>query len=212
MIINSEQPEIVAEQINLDVHEMMYYLYYPISLKGSADYIWEERLEFIRPLINEITKRDIGLCRDKYVYLTIKNMFVEPNSYGNRAGWHSDGFGTNDINYLWYSSNPTEFCLGRFDVSEDDQQSLLDFETQSQDNKKIYRRKSKSLIRLTTDNIHRVAINKQGGYRCFIKVSISDHEYNLKGNSINNLLDYDWKFHDRDKLRNMEHSDKDFKN
>ncbi|MBZ5864318.1 hypothetical protein LAG72_24625, partial [Escherichia coli] len=49
--------------------------------------------------------------QDSFVYLSVKILHVTPDAPGNRPGWHSDGFLTNDLNYIWADRNPTEFFI-----------------------------------------------------------------------------------------------------
>lgn len=61
-----------------------------------------------------------------------------------------------------------------------------------------------SLYRIDPSHIHRVALNKSGGSRCFVKISLSEHKFNLEGNSINPAISGGWKFYMRSEIRNME--------
>ena len=78
-----------------------------------------------------------------------------------------------------------------FKITEDCEASLKEFEEQV-DIRNIVTYPNKTLLKLTPANIHRVSESKQEGFRTFVKISVSKHKYNLKGNSHNYLLDYDW--------------------
>ena len=61
----------------------------------------------------------------------------------------------------------------------------------------------KTLMRLDPSVIHAAPeIPAPGGERSFFKVSFSNSRYNLRGNSRNYLLDYDWPMYDRAAVRN----------
>ena len=38
---------------------------------------------------------------DSYMYLTVKRQYQSKSKLFNRPGYHSDGFLTDDINYIW---------------------------------------------------------------------------------------------------------------
>jgi hypothetical protein len=46
----------------------------------------------------------------------------------------------------------------------------------------------KHLLRLDESVIHRVAENFTSGMRTFVKVSVSEHRYDLEGNSVNHTF------------------------
>lgn len=204
----SKEPNILGE-FPLVPPEVMYYLYLPISLRGWSDYRIPYNLRWLSPILSRIESVvNEQVWKNNYIYVTCKNFFVEPGTYGNRPGWHADGFQTKDLNYLWYNWNPTQFCVQEFDVDADDMKALGQFEEQANsENIKMY--PTNHLIEIDSTMVHRVGINHEGGLRCFVKISISEHRYNLGGNSHNPLLDYNWEFHSREKERNME-SNKDY--
>lgn len=43
-----------------------------------------------------------------------------PNCSFNRMGYHSDGFLTDDINYIWCDNNPTIFNISAFNLTLDE--------------------------------------------------------------------------------------------
>ena len=89
--------------------EMMLYQYLPICIDNTI--CIPERLRWIEPLLEHV---QIGY--GDYVYLTAKRLYATPENKGNRGGWHSDGFMTNDVNYIWYDSMPTEFAVQKFSL------------------------------------------------------------------------------------------------
>ncbi len=120
----------------------------------------------------------------------------------NRKGYHSDGFLTNDINYVWCDKNPTVFNYSPFKLTLDDTISMKEMEEQANEEAiEIY--PENSLLRLDQYNIHKVSENKGLVLRTFVKVSFSTDKYDLKGNSKNHLLDYNWNMRDRKKERNI---------
>lgn len=214
-------PPKVLGEIDLNPTEHMLYLYLPILMPGKMMQL-PKRLDFIRPLIKPILM-DVMEDRDlfdKYVYVTAKTCWVEPGAPGNRPGWHADGFGSDgDLNYIWYDMNPTEFAMLPFsNIPTDDMAMLAKIEEQIN----IYRHihlggspsfdpivtyPNKTLLRLDESVVHRVNPNPKPGLRTFIKISVSKHKYNLKGNSHNYLFDYDWKMFDRADIRNTDNKD-----
>jgi len=193
----------VVDAIKLDPQEMCFVQYLPIGMaerEGLGDFInIPENLSWVRPLINSVWIED-KINLDNYIYLTVKHLYVTPSNMGNRPGWHSDGFGTDDINYIWCDQYPTEFCIQDFDITEDCETSLKEMEDQARVlNIKTYG--ENTLLRLDKYNIHRTPVIGEG-YRTFIKISISKNRYNLKGNAHNYLFDYDWEMMVRSDIRN----------
>ena len=189
----------------LEPQEFMYYLYLPISLKYSYGVSLPDRLRFVNPLITLVC-RDADWV-DKYIYLTVKSMFVDSQCIGNRGGWHIDGFQSNgDLNYIWYSENPTEFAVQEFvNIPNDDEQSMVEIEQQI-DHSKIKTYPAGWLLKLDEGVVHRATPNARACFRTFIKITVSDHQFKGFGNSRNYLLDYDWPVSKRKTLeRNLDH-------
>jgi hypothetical protein len=132
-------------------------------------------------------------------------MYQMPNCSFNRMGWHSDGFLTDDINYIWCDKYPTIFNKSNFILSPDDTLSIQEMEMQADPLNDVTYNENQ-LIRLDQFNIHKVAPVKSGGMRTFLKVSISKDKYDLIGNSHNYLLNYDWKMKQRKEQRNIPQS------
>lgn len=200
--MNYGKPPIDLGHVEVDFKEVMYYLYMPVKMPGQVAYIFEPRLRPISGLLNRIAK-DLTSeqWKDSYVYVTIKRMYVGEGISPNRPGWHADGFGSDDLNYIWMDALPTEFSIGEFDITDDHLISLREFEEQAPNNKTV-NYPLQHLLKLDPYVVHRVARATDQIMRTFIKVSVSRHKYNLKDNSINHELDYNWEMHDRDKVRN----------
>jgi hypothetical protein len=210
--------------------ESCFYLYLPIKMAGDNPFNQiriPERLLSFKPLVDVVINRltwfptlsvrdrlpKYKFVRERYIYLTVKHMLVNPDFWGNRGGAHTDGFGTDDMNWIWYDENPTEFCGGEFNITPDHNKSLEEFEEQwNYKNQVTY--PNKHLLELTPFVVHRVARVTRYMMRTFVKISLSEHQYNLTGNSHNYLFDYKWEMHDRQAVRNMErykeHQNADF--
>ena len=195
-------PKIIAGNVDPVLDEVLYCLYMPVSLPGSTTCTLPPHLEPFRDMLDIIYHDDRMLWHLSYVYITVKRQYVGPNISANRPGWHSDGFGTNDINYLWYDSLPTLFNDSEFNVTEDHIKSLEEFEEQAlSENNKTY--PCKTLLKLDPSVVHRVQLASHDHMRTFVKVSLSFNRYNLKGNSRNHYLDgTDWVMYDREEIRN----------
>lgn len=190
--------------INVSLPEVMYYLYLPIKLRGIEHIHLPQPLHPLSELIRAVA-RDLGdqAWLDNYIYITVKKMFVSPSVTANRPGWHADGFDTDDLNYVWYDCLPTEFAVGpNFNITEGDHvKSLQEFESQANKNvNTIY--PNKHLLKLDPYVVHRVATAHEQMMRTFVKISVSKDQYNLKDNSINHGLAYNWKTYDRATVRN----------
>ncbi len=197
-------------QIEIDNDEMMYYQYLPVKMANSRDVFLEDRLRpFFHLLMTCITDYSnvYGLEEYKasYIYLTVKSMFVNPNCSYNRPGYHSDGFMTDDINYIWSDKFPTVFNSSSFELVQDDTLSLMQMFYQAITDYE-FTFPNKTLLRLNQFNIHKVGPVTENTMRTFVKVSFSKDKYDLKGNSHNHLFDYEWEMKDRKTERNMPQS------
>lgn len=187
-------PKILGE-FDIEATEFCYVQYLPIALPGD---IWRipPNLMWVAPLMN-----CVEVWATDYVYLTVKHVFVSGSDCGNRPGWHSDGFGTDDLNYIWCDRSPTEFAIQPFKLSADCSTSMQEMEDQFVHGTEIVY-PPKTLLLLDQGVIHRTPTFCAPGYRTFVKISVSKHRYNLKGNAHNYLLDYDWDMVERTAERN----------
>lgn len=216
----SSNGPIVIKEFFLPDTEFCQYLYLPVVMQGTRQLILEERLRYLEPMIMtaiSFHEQTLSGAFDHYVYLTIKRTFVPKDIHQNRPGWHSDGFGTDDVQYIWYDKTPTEFMVGDFEVSTDDVQSMLDMEFFAQKiawfqsghikeySGTFMRPDPYLLLRIDQHDIHRTTPALTSGPRTFIKITISKHIYAQEGNSHNYGIDYDWKLARRDIARNQPH-------
>lgn len=188
-------PTVIAENLVLEPTEMCYVQYLPIWIPGVGFSV-PDNLHWIRPLL-----RRIEIDPTRYTYVTVKHIYVSGSDCGNRPGWHSDGFGTDDINYIWCDRCPTEFAIQPFSLSEDCENSMKEMENQFIAGTEVVYPVN-TLLRLDPSVIHRTPTNCEPGYRTFVKVSVSRDQYNLKGNAHNYGLKYYWTMVDRKVERN----------
>lgn len=206
--------------IDLDFDEMLFWMYCPIKVPGWA-FTLPAQLHQFSPIV-DMAKTDMvhraslagklpELDAITYVYLTAKTLWVDGKYVGNRPGWHTDGFGTDDINYIWSSRAPTEFFVTRepVEISDDCDKSMEEMERmfsladwRSPDYAaETYR--DKHLLRLDPTVMHRTPVFVQPGMRTFVKVSISKNRYNLRGNAVNHDLPAShWPLIERETSRN----------
>lgn len=207
MKIYGSEPVEIASDVIVDNLEMYFYQYLPIHLKGSTTFAIPERLNNLKGIIDlccyDFGKNIDGNINDYHIYLTAKCLYVPSGENLNRMGWHCDGFMTDDINYIWCDCIPTEYVIGEFELIQDHEKSI------DQMNRLFYHSeplkcKPNSIYRLDETVIHRCDYNRSrhAVLRNFVKISFSKEKYNLKGNSRNYLLDYDWEMKERDAHRN----------
>lgn len=200
-----KEPVIVGN-FDIKCQEMMFYQDMPIKL--IDDYVkHEKRLDIFYNIVQEscedfVENFNYGKYMDSYIYIGAKHLFQPENQSYNRPGWHSDGFGSDDINYIWSNKFPTVFNTSKFNLSQCDKKSMQEMEEQAlPENDIVY--PEGSLLRLDQYNIHRVATNTPAGMRTFVKVTFSKNKFNLLGNTHNYLLDYDWEMKPRSLERNI---------
>lgn len=182
--------------------EMLHYLYLPVVMEGSEIRL-PRRLEFARTAI----RIAMAYARpSRYIYLTARRGFATPDNPINRPGWHTDGFGTDDENFVWCDRWGTQIAGQKFtDISTDHRESARQFEDQVV-GQAVYPIRTKMLYYFDPFVVHNVPyIPAPGGMRSFMKISFSPYQYNLIGNSHNHLFDYEWEMFDRDEVRNDPH-------
>ena len=198
-------PVEIASDVIVDNSEMYFYQYLPIHITGGYIAI-PEQLRRLNPIINIVLEdfyKNFGKWFEYKIYLTAKCLYVKGGENINRMGWHCDGFMSDDINYIWSDTIPTEYVTGEYQLKQDHQKSI------EQMNRLFYHSeplkcKPNSIYRLDETVIHRCDYNrsKHAVLRHFVKVSFSKDRYNLKGNSHNYLLNYNWDMEERDEFRN----------
>ena len=190
----------VVDSICIPDCELTYVLYMPVRLPGSTVVI-PEHLAGYAPLVDAALDHEGAAAAGWYVYLTVKRLWVEPGCIGGRLGWHTDGFGTDDVNYIWADADPTEFCIQPFELSDDHEISMRQMEEQARP-ENIVAYQPLDLIRVDARHVHRCPVNPKPGYRTFARVSISRDRYDMIGNAHNYGLDYNWIMHPRGAVRN----------
>lgn len=194
----------------VECQEMMFYQYLCIKMTGQRQPICEDRLKPFFAIIGAaccdfIGEFGLNKYMDSHVYVTAKNLYQTGKCSFNRSGYHSDGFMTDDINYIWSNKNPTIFNATDFNLSNHDTESLKQMEEQADSAKELCY-DNNELLRLTQFCIHKVNDDQEAGIRTFLKISFSVDKYDLIGNSINHELAYDWEMRPRKNERNIPQS------
>lgn len=191
-------PPQVIGSFDFDWTEYMHYLYLPVQMPGHEGIRIPPNLEFVRTVVERIV---VNEGHDSYVYVTARRGYATPGNPLNRPGWHADGFGTRDVNYIWHDGGATMFAEHAFgDISSDHVVSMRQFAERA---RVTYRYADRTLLRLDPFVVHAAPdIAPPGGERAFVKISLSDSCYNLLGNSHNHAFDYDWKMWSREEIRN----------
>ncbi len=204
-MIYNKKPKVLG-LFDVNIEEYFSYTYLPIKLPKQSNPTVERRLSIFNEMIGRACCDfigDFGLDRyiNSYAYLTAKHQSQKGDQGFNRPGWHSDGFMTDDISYIWSNKQPTIFNDSDFILTQDDAISMGEMEQQA-DPENNYNYRNNTLIRMDQYTIHKVG-NYEDGDRAFIKICFSDDIYALKGNSINYELDYKWEYHTRKATRNI---------
>jgi hypothetical protein len=200
------QPDVIGKpRVGLPYNDSKYFLYMPIKMAGDNRIHVPDDFsafsEIISMAVNAEFRRKACL-ENLYIYVSIETSPLKAGIYQKRPGWHADGFLTDDVNYIWYDQLPTEFCIQKFDITQDHSISMEQFADQARE-ENIVTYPAFHLIRMTQHNVHRAALPTENRHsRTFIKISFSEHKYNLKGNTINPFFNYNWKMYDREEVRN----------
>jgi hypothetical protein len=116
-------PQIAQRGLDLDWTEFMHYLYLPVVMPGQGDEMrLPPNLEFARPVVDYVLQAEgfVSMDDPRYVYVTARRGFAAPGNPLNRPGWHADGFGTDDVNYIWADAYPTRIAEGEMEGISDD--------------------------------------------------------------------------------------------
>ena len=198
---------VAVDRIQVACTEMMFYQYLPVKLVGGTEIKREWRLRPFDELIGRACCDFVGAYGlDRFVasniYLTVKHLYQSPGCPFNRPGYHSDGFMTDDVQYIWSNRNGTIFNGSQFVLTLDDELSMREMERQA-DPYLDYTFPDCTLVRMDERVIHRVAEPQALELRTFFKLSFSADRYDLEGNSINGMLAYDWPMRKRLDRRNV---------
>jgi hypothetical protein len=190
---------------NFELPEVMYYLYLPVVMDDSPVKL-PPNVEICRDLINQAIifgERHRPGRSYRYAYLSARKGWASPDNPLNRPGWHCDGFGSNDMNFVWWAGPGTRFTYQRLtDISDDHLISMRQFEEQIRP-EFVYTPTEKNLYGISPLCVHATPlIAAPGCMRQYVKVSLSNERYNLENNSHNYLFDYDWPLHSREETRN----------
>jgi hypothetical protein len=199
--------------VDLSPKEMMFWLYLPVKIPNSSKLSVPPNLLQFHPIIslsciNAVRNYGHDYLDDKYVYISAKVMHISPGNPGNRPGWHSDGFLSEDLNYIWADCSPTYFWEPRHAIClpEDHIESIKVMEDVCESTPEFIKTyPDKHLLRLDQTVLHRVGDVRKPMVRSFVKISISKDKYDLVGNSINHDLNLNWKYYERSQIRNHPH-------
>lgn len=186
-------------QFEIDCPEFVYHVYMPIKMADSDQVRVPPHLGCFYPLIEQVMF--LGAHTGRYMYLTVKKMYIPKGHDANRRGWHLDGYGSDDENFIWSDCLPTEFVTGQFNLSPDHAVSLEQMQHQAA-GRAVKTFPQNSLLALDQTNVHRVAVCDADCVRTFCKISVSGERYNLAGNAHNYLFNYDWPMVARQAARN----------
>lgn len=185
----------VKTELLLDTTQLDFcnHAYMCISQEGSSEYSIPANLEdIVNPILSNIYELSPYLYDNDYrynCYLTIKHEYVNGGSFGNRPGWHIDGFKSDQHNFIWFDILPTEVCVGKFRLSDDHELSLDEMTIQSKD-KFNHLLTENTLYEMNQSCVHRPGINNTRSpyLRTFIKITFSKELFNCFGNAWNYKL------------------------
>jgi len=216
-------PPVLLGKYDFSLPEVMYYLYLPVFMEEAGHEYGDTTAEGLRlPPALECCRSLIEHAmilqnrQFRYIYLSARKGWATPDNPLNRPGWHCDGFGTDDMNFIWWRGPGTRFATGDFgEISKDHNESMNQFTKRIAQADFDYRVGIAPRRRIVIDTppqahlyaidpyvVHATPILTEGCMRQFVKISLSDHRYDLYNNSHNYLFDYDWPMRDRETIRN----------
>lgn len=201
----------MPKQLNyhtISLWEVMYYLYLPVRMDSSRELRLPMNVRQVLSLVYTADKAVRDLQRTyAYTYLSARKGFATPDNPLNRPGWHCDGFGTDDLNFIWWKGPGTRFAVQHFqDISDDHNRSLMQFGAQVNP-ASVWSPPQEHLYMIDPSVVHATPIIEAPGcMREYVKISYSNEKYNLENNSHNYLFDYAWELHSRESIRNDPHN------
>ena len=195
LTIHSTIPKGINAEYDVESLEFCNIVYMCIKQAGISEYSIPDNLkELVDSVISDIYTLSPELYENdwtKYCYLTVKKMYVQPNSYGNREGFHIDGFLSDQENFIWSDceATPTEVSIGKFELSNNHETSLTEMMVQASYNF-TEQLKPFNLYDMNQSIVHRPTknLNSEAVLRTFIKVTYSKELFNCVGNAWNYKL------------------------
>lgn len=181
--------------VPFQLDERMFWMYCPIKSKGLSEPHIPFNLAPCRVLVDAV-RTDLGedAWLDNYVYLTVRN---NPSRSNKSLGWHSDGFLTDDLTYIWCNVTPTVFWEPPLlvDVTQIPGRQFRELRAFADGDENNYRRYSVGhLQKMDQYAVHRDdgANFVIGEMRTFVKVTVSKNKYDKRIYSSNAAFP-DWK-------------------
>lgn len=195
MKIQSVIPKGVALELDSDGLEYCNAVYMCIKEAGETHYAIPDNLSsIVYKVLDGVYQLDHNIDDwKKYCYLTIKKMYVQPNTSGNRDGWHIDGFLSDQDNFIWSDcdATPTQVSVGGFNLTPNHEDSLEEMLVQaSQGGHFTHNLESGILYQMGQNIVHRPSRNNthKAVLRTFIKLTFSSELFNCVGNAWNYKL------------------------
>lgn len=195
MEVNSNLPKGIHALFEVDNLEYCSVVYMCIKQAGCSEYQVPDNLRnLVNELLSSVYKLRPSLYTDdwtKYCYITVKRQFIQPQSFPNRYGWHIDGFKSDQENFIWCDSIPTEVSTGKFILTNDHDISLEEMLDQARDSRHfVHTLQTHTLYYLDQECVHNVSKNKldKAVLRTFIKLTFSTELFNCIGNAWNYKL------------------------
>lgn len=173
--------------------EFMLWLYLPVKLPFGEVSLPDNVNKFkgILDIVKENLSHTENKWEESYIYLTIKSMVVSEDNVGQRLGWHSDGFMTKDLNYIWSDVEEitTRITTGGMTLTQCHTKSLQEMENYKEFLLRCsYQVMADTVYLLDETVLHEAVRPTRPVFRNFVKVTVSDKLYKLEGNSVNHLL------------------------
>lgn len=209
LIIHSEIPKGIVANYDTSNLEYCNIVYMCIKQAGCSEYqIPHNFQDLVNQIISDIYKINEDLYDNdwtKYCYLTIKKGYIQPNSTGNRSGFHIDGFKSDQENFIWSDcdATPTEVVVGNFLLTNDHEKSLDEMERQASKWFK-HQLETNYLYEMNQKCVHRPTFNNTNNsvLRTFVKVTYSKELFNCLGNAWNYKLPHIKPSVERNNFRN----------
>lgn len=194
LYIESKHP--VGIRVPLGVKNLEFCNIVNMCIKERGHYMYripENYYNIVDVLLDGVHKLDdlIAYSPDYNVYLTMKKMYINPNTIGNRPDWHIDGFLSDQRNFIWSDcdATPTEVLVSDLVLTPDHAISIEEMTEQSVNGFKV-QLKTGMLYYMDQECVHRPTYNNtnEAVLRTFIKLTFTKEDFNAIGNAWNYKL------------------------
>jgi hypothetical protein len=180
----------------------------PIKLAGSNEYRIPHEITPFLGTIKQIINYEHSILTPEqllayHAYITIDQSYVKAGTMQRKPGTHVDGFQgarihpKTIINHSYVVSNgtPTLYYPQSFNFTAVDERihdCFLEMDAQA-NNESAFKTNHYQIYLMNAYTVHRAVTAETNCFRTFLRISYDTKEFDRLGNTVNYMLDYNWK-------------------